>query len=47
MAGGLTRFTIQLKFIYSLCQTLYSWPGRWQKAVFELTQVNESDILNL
>ena len=22
------RFTIQLKFIYSICQTLYHWPGR-------------------
>ena len=21
------RFTIQLKFIYSICQTFYSWPG--------------------
>ena len=24
---GLSRFPIQLKFIYSICQTLYSWPG--------------------
>src|SRR6516225_11022457 len=22
------RFTIQLQFIYSICQTLYHWPGR-------------------
>ena len=26
LAAG--RFTIQLKFIYSICQTLCSWPGR-------------------
>src|SRR6516225_5469474 len=25
---GLIRFTIQLKFIFSICQTLYHWPGR-------------------
>src|SRR5215472_13699536 len=25
---GPIRFTIRLKFIYSICQTLYSWPGR-------------------
>src|SRR5207253_9441007 len=24
----LVRFRIQLKFIYSICQTLYSWPER-------------------